>query len=204
MSSAPPPPSGHQPLPPIGPTGKSYIASLLADSSTWNQTQIDLDADLADLMFFYCYDFETGFRWLGQATHSSFSDLCIEVSAEPETWGEHMKDLDRVVSTSIHERVTLQLLDSFAPEDLVPTELLLMQSLACVAATMDWSESTPHHPGMHIIAIRYVDMPQSHFHVLRLSQREVKHSGPMTDHEFVTFAENVVAEDKDANPNWFK
>ena len=204
MSSPPPLPPENQPSSAIGPTGKAYIASLLSDSSSWNQTQVEIDADLADLMFFYCYDSETGFRWMGQATHASFSDLCVEVCAEPDSWEEHKKDLDRVVSTSIHERITFQLLESFTPEDLVPTELLLMQSLACVAATMDWPPDSPHHPGMHIIVIRHVDFPESHFHILCLPQREVKHGGPISDCDFMNIAESVVAEDRVNNPSWFK
>lgn len=203
MSSPPPLPPQHQPLPPIGPTGKAYIASLLADSSSWNQTQVDIDADLADLMFFYCYDSETGFRWMGQATHTSFSDLCIEVGAEPETWDDHKKDLDRVVTTSIHERTAFQLLESFTPEDLVPTELLLMQSLACVAATMEWSHDSPHRPGMHFIAVRYVATPESHFHTLILPQERILRPGPLTDSEFCQIALSVVEADKTKHPDWF-
>lgn len=203
MSSPPPLPPGNQPSPAIGPTGKAYIASLLSDSSSWNQTQVEIDDDLADLMFFYCYDYETGFRWMGQATHASFSALCAEVSAEPDSWEEHKKDLDRVVSTSIHERTALQLLDSFTPEDLVPTELLLMQSLACVAATMEWAHDSPHRPGMHFIAVRYVATPESHFHTLILPHESILRPGPLSDSEFYQIALSVVEADKTHHPDWF-
>jgi len=140
---------------------------------------------------------------MGQATHSSFSDLCIEVSAEPDSWEEHKKDLDRVVSTSIHERKAFQLLDSFAPEDLVPTELLLMQSLACVAATSEWRPESPHRPGMHFLAVRHFATPESYFHTLILPQESILRPGPLSDSEFCQIALSIVEADKNNHPDWF-
>lgn len=198
----PPPPSS--PLDDeIGPTGKAYLASLQADASTWNQTPIDLDADVADLMFFYCCDSETGFRWLAQATFTSFLSLHSEVVANPGEWQKHTDDLDALITTSINERVTLTPLATFTPDDLVPTELALMQSLACMVATTDVCyDMSRLHPGCHVIVTRYKSSTGSKLRTYFMPRQSLDHRGPLTDAEFTEVVTAIIAREKAIHPDW--
>ncbi|MBV7541960.1 hypothetical protein KW835_12750 [Acidovorax sp. sic0104] len=164
-----------------------------------------MDADWADLMFFYCLDSATSFRWIGLATHSSFCALLAEVRSEPETWQEHTDDLDSLLSASIHERETLQGSDGFTAADLVPTEMSVMQSLACMAAASDLCDASGvTHPGCHFIVVRHAGTLKSNFRTFLMPRDALEHPGPLSEDEFSVVAEAIVAEDRKNHPDWFE
>lgn len=136
------------------PIGAPYLSSLLAERETWDVSACHGDVDLRELMYLYCVDVDTGCRWLGEASYSSFCDVRREVVEGGATHAHAEKLHALIIRLSLNRKLP-PLASGLTPDSSIAEEISLIGELACVIVSNPWASDVDSvHPGCHLVAIR--------------------------------------------------
>lgn len=191
-------------------TARAFIEKAKATASGWAVSPINSSDMLGEFAFLYCFDFTTGFTWMGCVSFESFLRVSSDIADAPAAWPSVVHVLDRGMTAAIEDAGSnLQEPGSAAAESGIlntPENAMGLAEMLGNFAGISRDDFGPNafDGPFHFVAVRYT--PSNAPAVLRALLIKAVASQP---HEVLSMDQlhkhivSLVAQDKASDPEWF-